>query len=47
MIDKMSKEPTVDQELQMLLEQLKDRCISPNFGNQLAEDSVERHFPKW
>lgn len=47
MIENKSKEQLADPDLQAFLEKLKGPCIPHEFGERLAEESVERHFPKW
>lgn len=47
MTEKTPQNPSTDQVLQSLLDKLTDPCVPYDFGDRLAEESVEKYFPKW
>jgi len=41
------RDRTSNQELQNLLDRLTGPCTPYDFGDRLAEESVQKYFPKW
>jgi hypothetical protein len=47
MIDRMKRDLSQDEALQILIEKLRGTRIPCAFGEKLAEEVVEKYFPKW
>ncbi len=47
MIRRLRQDLSQEEVLQILLEELRGPCIPNDFGEQSAEEAVEKYFPKW
>ena len=47
MTEEMQRDRSNDTVLQNLLDRLRGPCIPYEFGDRLAEESVQKYFPKW